>query len=401
MPRAHFTKVVAIRPTDHEALPRHYAWPDGLERAASLPLPLLELASYLKFCSPVRVDLLDLRAPDQGQGLDLRRQLSISAPDVVLVQLESGNLSAGLAAARAARDCGAELVLATGNLVRMAPNVVHAGTEWDGGLAGSPAQLVSALTRFQNGAQAADVLAHLSLPATEQGGWHPDRKLVDYGRYLQSGVPSSQLLTSHHWSPQESRPLDEVVAEVLECESLGITDLELRGPLDEAATHELFARLARLQVKVSLTLPLPLLGPEKAFRPAPQLGAVDAGSVGSQDWGVLLERLPLIRERFPGLVVRAELRLDDLEPQRLHQLEGLARHGLKARLALGLSSFEDDAWSSFLRSPSRSFRPPLLAPDETRAHRLLREGRGLFAARGHRGSRRGRMLRSLRRLVSS
>jgi len=410
--RKRVLRVLFVRPDLGGRLSPLFAFGPPIDSGDVLPVALLRLATAVKLGSPHRVFVHDARR-DKAGNRSTRAVATVHKADVCVVELDLALLRAGLEVARAARDGGCRLVLASGPLAETWPAAVAGMPEFDGVIdpGGAPSLLAllgRAATDSLDAASLAEALgAAPGPPPAEARG--TDRRLLDYAAYRRP----HRLLGANPWrrvdkgrsaaSPVlcedeagEPLPLDHLRADIEECALLGIPRLALR-----TARRLPLAELESLVGGARFVVPAAAEGPDAAASLA-RLGveAVDLGDVGMGDATAVAEVVSwseATRAHGLGLVGRACFGTDrvDAEEDALRELE-TAQVSLDAvhRVAIPPNSTAAQrAWSAWLDAPRVGFVPATLHGD--RGIELAERARVLLTGPPRRGTRElaGRLLR--------
>jgi len=415
MTRKRVLRVVFVRPAATPRLPSLFVHPDPVDPADVLPVELLRLATTVKLGSPHRVFVHDARR-DKAGNRATRGVVTVHRADIAIVQLELSLLGDGLEVARAARDGGANLVLATGPLVRRWPDAVAGMPEFDGVLdPGGAPSLLELLTRASadelDAQGISEVLAQSpSPPAADARG--VDRRLLDYAAYrcAHRGRPSpvGRRVDKGRWAASPVLLEDEtghlcsadVVADDLrECALLGIPHLALRAGAERPTQRWL------LDV-------LPVGGTARVVAPAPakEPGSLDElkeRGVWALDLGGFAVGAPdtvrwagewVSAARSAGLLVLGRacfgLHGGDAEEEGLAAVQEWGVP-LDASLVVAVPPQREalQEWLGWLDAPRSGFRPPVRGGDRT--VEIAERARLLLTDRGPTGPRAaaGRLMR--------
>ncbi|MEE2827832.1 MAG: hypothetical protein VX498_01475 [Myxococcota bacterium] len=396
-----------VRSAAQRALPSEFRLGVRREGERELPVQLLRLAGAVKYCSRHRVAVHDARLPEDSSERSIRTAAAVHRPDLAVVWMHPALLADGLEAARAVRQAGCPLVLATGPLVESWPEGARRIPEVDGLLpTGAQAALLAALEAISTGQDSRAFGVALQLSPEEDAGVTGtiDRKLLDYAAYSQPSEfwpppqlpPPSRVLRIGNESDKgryaaSSVPLrhssggtlgaEEVLSDMAACDLLGIPWQELRAsrsPIsDRAWWEELFSalrmerdrqtaarRLLNLQLPPGLVRSLPLVDLRSLSSLMVNLGDVVAGDPEAVDEAIAAARAC----RRAGLATTMTLLLGEPGFSLSHEETGLrkverAGLDLDAQLRVDIGAVDESAWSSWLEAPGPVFVPPGLDPD--------------------------------------
>jgi hypothetical protein len=420
MSRHRVLRVLFVRPDDGQRVSSLYAFPESPDPAELLPVALLRLATAVKLGSGHRVFVHDARREKVGNR-SVRAAAGVNRADVAVIELELGLLPDGLEAARAAREGGCGLVLATGPAVRRWPEAVAGMPEFDGLLhpGGAPALLALLARRAVDALSASALAEALEMPPAPppQPARGTDRRLLDYAAY-RACHPARPLrvggrVDKGRWAGTPMllddeagalRSVADVRAELDECALLGVHRIALR-PGEARPSLDWLAEALSVLPERRVILPAPS-GSPRDLTNLPSQGAValDLGDLPVGD-AAALELAEGWRDRAAsaGLEVlgRACFGQGDLAAEE----RGLAAI-VAWRLPLGVALVcpvppadpaASLAWRAWLDAPGPGFVPPvrgghrvlelaerarvLLAPAEERgvraaAGRIVRWARG-------------------------
>lgn len=356
--------------------------------AGELPVGLLALATAVKLGSQHRTFVHDEAHEGSGARDAIRAVVSVHKPDVTVCWMHPANLGDGLRAARAARQAGCEVVLASGPLASLMPWAAGHAPEIDGLLApDAEGALLAALELVADRGDLAGLGAALA-SRPEHTVEALDRKLLDYARYRRlpgagwrPPIPSVRQ-DKGRWAAttvlteRAGRALSpaEIAADVEQCALLGIPWVDVRGSFDAGALLD--AGLPG-SVRVRLQVAPAALRRLEVPRLAGQgVAALDLGPVVVGD-GDAVEAAAVVARMAPGLRLGATPLLgvpgyrEDEEDRGVRALQR-ADLDLEPRVPVRLDG-SDAGWADWVDAPRSDFVPPGVDPAALeRAARLHR-----------------------------
>lgn len=421
MARKRVLRVLFVRSAVTERLPSLYGFADPVDPGTVLPVALLRLATAVKLGSPHRVFLHDARREPTGNR-SVRAAVSVNRADVAIIELQLPLLADGLGAARAAREGGCDLVLATGPLVRRWPEAIAGLPEFDGLLdpGGAPALLGLLEGASTDSLDATSLARSLSLPAgppmADAVGC--DRRLLDYAAYRAPhprwGGSVGRVVDKGRWAATPLliddetgalREASEVVGELGECELLGIHRIALRAG-SKAPSIEWLKKALPTPARWTLAVPMPA-GPARPLEGlldhgvvALDLGAIvvgdDAAVARAGEWcaAAVHAGIEVIGRACFGIAENGREELG------LHTL-GRWEVPLDVALLCAVPPPDEEAanaWLAWSDAPREGFVPPVRGGD--RARELAERARVHLAEPEQRGVRAvaGRLVRWARGL---